>query len=88
MRFSYPYNVLSHKVMQPQTGPSPFNTSVQWENISISLMNNTSWLLSRLWAMIHYKHRVHGEGKMCTATNINCPASSAITDYDAIEAIW
>lgn len=49
--------------------PSTFNTMLQWGNISIRLMNNTSWLLSHLWAMIHYKHRVHGEGKQVVHRN-------------------
>lgn len=46
---------------------SPLNA--QWENISIRLMNNISWLMSHLWAMMHYKHRVHGEGKQVAHRN-------------------
>ncbi len=54
---------------------SPLSAMVQWENISIRLMNNTSWLLSHLWAMIHFKHRVHGEGKQvahCNKHKLSC----------------
>ncbi len=54
---------------------SPLSAMVQWENISIRLMNNTSWLLSHLWAMMHYKHRVHGEGKQvahCNKHKLSC----------------